>query len=434
MADVRPFRGIHYNPARAGDLGLNVSPPFDMITAALQRDLYERSAYNIVRLELSRRGLGGDPYANAAETQRQWLDSGVLERDERPSMYVTEETFEFRGQSCTRRGLIAAVRVEEYDRGVVLPHEYTRLEWVNDRVRLMGVARANYSTLLVIFRDNLRSTVGGILRAIAGGKPTAVATPPDMHALRLWRVTDPGTQEVMTNALAGAQLFIADGHHRYEAALRYRSRVRSEREVGPDESINFRIMMLMAIDEPGLMTLGYHRVIHRATFDELGELREVIAGTCELTLWTPPPDPQDGSGPAAAQQLQDALGSREDGEVVFGLYGLESGKFHIARMKGLPPPANELENSEYSRLHDLILRRVFDRDREDEVLMFFPRSERAVDAVDHQGAQLGFIMRPVPLSEFTVIVSRGWRLPPKATNFHPKPHAGTVIQTLEGPL
>ena len=115
MADVRPFRGIHYNPARAGDLGLNVSPPFDMITAALQRDLYERSAYNIVRLELSRRGLGGDPYANAAETQRQWLDSGVLERDDRPSMYVTEETFEFRGQSCTRRGLIAAVRVEEID-------------------------------------------------------------------------------------------------------------------------------------------------------------------------------------------------------------------------------------------------------------------------------------------------------------------------------
>ncbi|MSQ35047.1 MAG: DUF1015 domain-containing protein [Dehalococcoidia bacterium] len=442
MADVRPFHGIRYNSGRSGQLGLNVCPPFDMITPQLQKELYDRSAYNIVRLELSRRGMG-DPYASSAETQRQWLESGILTRDADPSMYVTEEVFAYRGQSYVRRGLIAAVRVEEYDRGIVLPHEHTRPEWVNDRVRLMGVARANYSPMLVIFRDSIRSTVSGILRAVAGGPPTDVAAPPDMHTLRLWRVTDPGTLEVISNAMAGAQLFIADGHHRYEAALRYRSRVRSEREVAPDESINFRMMMLVCVDEPGLMTLGYHRVIHQATFAELGALRGALADLCDLTPWVPPAgseeaghggEPPQGVSPLAPQMFQDALGDRDGDEVAFGLYGFESGRYHIARMKAPPKAVDDLDGSEYSRLHSVIFRRALDPQREDETLMFFPRPERAVDAVEHQGAQLAFIMRPVPLQEFTAIVSRGWRLPPKATNFHPKPPAGTVMQSLEGGL
>ncbi len=438
MADVRPFRGIRYSPSQAGALGLNVCPPFDMITPQLQRQLYERSAYNVVRLELGRRGLQGDQYANSAETQRQWMDSGVLVQDEQPAMYVTEDLFEFRGQQYTRRGLIAAVRMEEYDRGVVLPHELTRPEWVNDRVRLMGVARANYSPLLVIFRDNIRSTVSGILRAVAGGPPSDVAAPPDMHTTRMWRLTDPGTQEVISNALAGAQLFIADGHHRYEAAMRYRSGVRSQREVDPGESVNFRMTMLVCVDEPGLMTLGYHRAVHQATFDEVNAVRESLRALCDLTPWAPPDTGAQttsaGVYVAAAQRFQDALGERAADEVAFGVYGYESGKFHIARMKAPPAATNELEGSEYSRLHSLILRAAFDARREDETLMFFPRPERAVEAVDTQGAQLAFIMRPVPLREFTAIVSRGWRLPPKATNFYPKPPAGAVMQSLEGAL
>ncbi len=466
MADVRPFRGIRYNPQVAGDLSLNVCPPFDMITPQLQRDLYERSEYNIVRLELARRGQGGELYASTPETQRLWLKSGALRQDSEPSIYITEETFRHRGEPHTRRGLIAAVRVEEYDRGVVLPHENTRPEWVNDRVRLMGAANANYSSLLLLFRDNLRSTVTGIMRAIAGGKPTAVATPHDMHSFKLWQVTDPGTLEVVSNALAGAQLFIADGHHRYEAALRFRSRIRSEREVDPLESINFRMAMLVSLDEPGLMTLGYHRVIARATFEELGKVRAALEALCDLTPWAPPavPSPSMGEGQSlprakaggegestsgypeprsratgteglpVAQVFQDALGQRHGEEVVFGVYGYESGKYHVAHMRNPPPAMNELESSEYSRLHSLIIRAGFDQEGEHEALMFFPQPERAVAAVDEQGGQMAFIMRPVPLREFTTIVSRGWRLPPKATNFNPKPPAGTVIQSLQGVL
>lgn len=431
MVEIRPFRGIRYNPAKAGDMALNVCPPFDVITPSLQKDLYERSQYNLVRLELARRGLGDDPYTSAAETQRQWATAGVLKRDSEPSFYVTEETFEFAGQKMVRRGFIAATRLEEYDREIVLPHEYVRSEWVNDRVRLMGAAQAVYSPLLVVFRDDLRSTVGAIVRAVAGGMPSIDIKPPDLPALRMWQVTDPGTQMVLAASLKDSQLFIADGHHRYEAALRYHSRIRSEREVAHDESINYRMMLLVSVDEPGLITRGYHRTIENPSTEELDALKRQVKSLCRLEKWTPPAG-DDAAAVAAA--FADALGRRQDSELVFGIMGFEPGAFHIARAKSLPPVESVLEASEYSRLHDLVIKPALVADRVEQVINFQHDLVRVIESVRNGDAAMAFAMRPVPMSEFISIVTRGWRLPPKATNFFPKPSAGAVIQTLEGTL
>jgi len=156
MAEIQPFRAVRYNPEVAGDVSLHVCPPFDVITPQLQHELYERSPYNIVRLELARRGLAEDPYEKAAESAQAWTDSGVLKHEEAPSVYVTEEEFEYQGQTLLRRGFVSAVRLEDYDKKVILPHEGTRSEWVADRVKLMGAAQSNYSPLLAIFRDDLR--------------------------------------------------------------------------------------------------------------------------------------------------------------------------------------------------------------------------------------------------------------------------------------
>ena len=433
MAEIRPFRGIRYAHSSgngAGDLALNLCPPFDVITPALQKELYERSPYNIVRLELARRGLGDDPYLSAAETQRAWTASGVLKRDAEPSVYVTEEAFSFAGQNMVRRGFIAALRLEEYDREIVLPHENTRTEWVKDRVRLMGVAQANYSPLLMTFRDDLRSTVGGVVRAVAGGEPTLSAEPPGMSALRMWRVTDPGTLNLLCASLSESQLFIADGHHRYEAALRYRSLVRSGREVAPDESINHRMVLLVSVDEPGLITRGYHRSIEGATEAETAAIKKLVTDGCDLEEWTPPAGPVE----QITQAFSEALGSRDGSEVVFGVFGLERGKYHIARANRLPPAEDLLQDSEYSRLHDHFINPATTEDRRDEVVNVQYDLERVLESVGDGTASIAFAMRPVPMQEFIGIVTRGWRLPPKATNFFPKPSAGAVLQTLEGTL
>ncbi|MCI0882485.1 MAG: DUF1015 domain-containing protein [Chloroflexi bacterium] len=425
MAEIQPFRAVRYNPDVAGDVSLHICPPFDVITPQLQQELYDRSPYNIVRLELARRGLAEDPYEQAAETSQMWIESGALKHEEEPSIYVTEEEFEYRGQKLVRRGFVAAVRLEDYDREIVLPHEGTRSEWVADRVRLMEAAQSNYSPLLVIYRDDLRSSVGNLIRAIAGGKPTAVFTPPDMPQLRLWRVSDPGTIAVLQRAFTDSEIFIADGHHRYEAALRYRGGVRAEREVGHDESINFRMMLMVSFDEPGLITRGYHRLVESATDDEVTGLIDSIESTCKLEEWAAP------AGRSTAEQIEAfslALGERKGDEVIFGLYGKEPEKFHIAHMNSPPPTESALENSEYSRLHSLVIRPVISEQREEQVIS--PHHDAGLIAlqIETGAARFAFIMRPVPMSEFVAIVTRGWRLPAKATNFFPKPPAGVVIQ------
>ena len=425
MAEIQPFRAVRYNPEVAGDVSLNVCPPFDVNTPQLQQELYARSRYNIVRLELARRGLTQDPYDSAAETAQVWTDSGVLKHEETPSIYVTEEKFEYQGQTHLRRGFVAAVRLEDYDQNVILPHEGTRSEWVADRVNLMGAAQSNYSPLLSIFRDDLRSSVGNLVRAIAGGEPTAVFNPPDMPQLRLWRVSDPGTIGVLQASLKDAEIFIADGHHRYEAALRYRGSVRAEREVEHDESINFRIMLMVAFDEPGLITRGYHRLVESTTDEEFSAIIESLENTCDLEEWTP------SAGLSAKDQIEEfsvALGERQSTEVIFGLYAKEPGKFHIASMKSPAPAENALENSEYSQLHSHILRPVITEEREELVISPHHDAELIARKIESGEARMAFIMRPVPLDEFIAIVTRGWRLPAKATNFFPKPPAGAVIQ------
>ena len=425
MADIQPFRAVRYNSDIAGDVSLHVCPPFDVITPQLQHELYDRSPYNIVRLELARRGLSDDPYERAAETAQTWKDSGVLKHDEEPSIYVTEEEFEYRGRIIRRRGFIAGVRLEDYDQKVVLPHEGTRSEWVADRVRLMGAAQSNYSPLLVIYRDDLRSSVTNLIRAIAGGEPTVVFEPPDMPQLRLWRVTDPGTINVIQSVLRDSEIFIADGHHRYEAALRYRSAVRSEREVRFDESVNFRMMLLVSFDEPGLITRGYHRLVESATDNEFAELIKSIELTCHIEEWDPP---HAATATDRIERFAIELGERKDNEVVFGLYGKERGKFHIATMKSPPHAENALEHSEYSYLHSHVIRPVVDEEREEQIISPHHDPELIARRVDDGSARMAFIMRPVPLDEFVSIVTRGWRLPAKTTNFFPKPPAGAVIQ------
>ncbi len=434
MADIRPFRGIRFSAASQGrDLGDYLSPPFDMITPEVERKLLDRSQHNIVRLELAPRE-GEDRYGFVAETQSRWEADGVLMRDDVPSIYVTEETFVYGGVGQTRRGFIAAVRLEEYDREIILPHEQTRGHWVEDRVKMMAATQSALSPLLVVFQDDIRNSVGGMIRAVAGGAPLEVATMTGGYSLRLWQLTDPGTLQVLCRLMRNYQIFIADGHHRYEAAMRYRSSIRARREIDTDEAVNYRMMHIVSIDEPGLITRGYHRVIRGAQQSELERLVEHIHQICDVErIRLPASDTLSWR----AGDILNAVGKRQNGEVVFGIHGLPDG-FRIASLRGETsaglPGSPALERSDYRRLHRDILDTIFDNNRIDATVDFEYEVENVVSRVDSGDAQLGIVMRPVPMPDFVDIVSRGDRLPPKATNFYPKSPAGAVIQSLQGNL
>ena len=299
---------------------------------------------------------------------------------------------------------------------------------------MMRATRSALSPLLVVFQDDIRHSVGGIIRAVTGGPPLEVATMAGGYTLRLWQLKDPGTLGVLRGLMRDSQIFIADGHHRYEAAMRYRSAMRAGREIEPDEAVNYRMMHIVSIDEPGLITRGYHRVIHGADEEELNRLIDRIHEVGEVEIVS---KPKCGDKEWHFRDLLTAVGMRKDGEFVFGVYGLDGG-FCLVRVAaedaGVVLGADVAERSDYRRLHRDILESVFEGDRVDEVVDFEYEVENVVSRVDSGEAQLGIVMRSIPLPDFVDIVTRGHRLPPKATNFFPKPPAGAVIQTLEGEL
>ena len=427
MAVIKPFRGIRFNENVSGDPGSNICPPFDAITPELYSSLYERSPYNIVRLELVREDYSDRSYDQAAITQNKWLESDILVRDDKPSIYVTEEKFIFEGNSFNRLGLISAVRLEEYDSKIILPHENTRSEWVDDRVKLMEKVNANYSPLLLLFRDDLRNTVGAILRAVSGGKADAIYKAEDMPEIRLWRITDKGTIEVLSSVLKDSQLYIADGHHRYEAALRYRGGIRSHREILSSESINYRIMLLVSIDQPGLITRGYHRLIHGISVKQGNEILDILKNKCTLYDW-------EGTSAKSTSDFIDLLGKRVDDEVYFGLYGPQVGRFRVVKAKDKMRNKNDLYKSEYSWVQREIFSKIFENEDGTKYINPVYEAEEVVKSVDTGNGYLGVLMRPTNIDEFVSIVTRGWRLPAKATNFFPKPPAGMVMQNLYGDL
>ena len=231
MADVRPFRGLRFTPSAAPDLGSVLCPPYDVIDASDDRRLRDRHPYNVVRLELTTASVAGGPegrYDEAAGTLRDWRDAGVLVRDDVPAYYLHEATFPHAGGHATRREIVAAVRLEPWDRGAVLPHERTYPRAKADRLRLLAATETNLSPILVFFqrdrrRDGQSGGRGGRGLGLDGASRARMGLAPTLTA----SITASGCSRITTSSRGCAPtsrsrpLFIADGHHRYETALNY---------------------------------------------------------------------------------------------------------------------------------------------------------------------------------------------------------------------
>lgn len=426
MAELFPFKGIRYNQKISGDLSLNVCPPFDSISSTLQRKLYDVSNYNTVRLELGLRGLDEDPYFSAAETQNKWIQDGVLIQDDSPSIYVTEEEFLYEDKIITRKGFICAIKVEDYSKRIVMPHEKTRDKWVEDRFKLMDVAKSNYSPLLCLYKDDSRETVANLVKSISGKKPYIDIAPDGLQKIKVWRVTDRGTISLICKKFIDSKIYIADGHHRYEAGLRYLSNIRSKREINSDESINYRMIQLISMNEPGLITRSYHRYL-RMNSDDLTDLEKKITLNKNI-------------------QSISKSNIKIHENFVNEFYGnvCEEKDFNYIHFGIIIKNANEIrtykytENNlsqinDYTFIHENFMTQNFMSNYEENI-MFETDLKEINNLLRSDGNYAILMMRPIPMNSFLSAVNSGERLPPKVTNFLPKPPAGLVFQSLEGKI
>lgn len=429
MADVRPFRGLHYSSSVAARLTDVLCPPYDIITPAGQQALQRRSPYNAVHVELPQ-GDDHKRYARAAEVLNQWRQEGILVRDPRPSYYLQRHRFAHRGRALERWGLTACVRLEEFDRQVVLPHEETRAAPKADRLRLMKACRANLSPIMSLYRDPQRR-IRDVLEQVAQTPPGAVATYDGNQELALWVVDTPELNGAVQAALQGAPLFIADGHHRYETALAYRDQARQRAgRWGEGDAFNYMMMTLIDFEDPGLLVLPYHRTLGGLDPATVTAVRNRLQEIFEERPFTPRPANPEELEQAVVQQGTGArlglLGPNGEGP---SLLTLRRGKALDAFLSA--SGGGTLRNSEGWVLHQAVLDPILGGAAGDH-LTFVHDPQEAWDSVVQGQQQMAFFLRPFPMDLFQAVVSTGQRLPSKSTYFHPKLPTGLVFNPLAG--
>src|SRR5580692_3642235 len=264
MADIRPFRALRYNLERVSASQV-VTQPYDKISAAMQERYYAASPYNLVQIILGRHEADDNTlknvYTRAASFGQKWRQEGVLEQDSAPSIYSYSQTFTASsGASFERRGFIALGRVEDYSAKVVYRHEQTLAKPKADRLDLLRATRAHYEQLFLLYEDS------GQIDSLLTTSRAATIDVADEYGVahRVWQISDPAVIAAVQNRMRDQKLVIADGHHRYETALNFRneSRAAAGKASDPQAPYEFVMMTFVNMNDPGLLVLPTHRVVH----------------------------------------------------------------------------------------------------------------------------------------------------------------------------
>jgi len=435
VAEVYPFRGVRYNQSLAKDLADIICPPYDIITSQLQQELYHWSPYNFVRLEFGRElpqdTATDNRYTRSAATLEQWLEQGILVIDQAPAVYLHDHYFHYRGKELRRRGITARVRLEEWDKMIVRPHEGTLVESKSDRLSLLWALQANISPILALFVDKGRQ-VSSLLAAQEQSQPI-ISSSGGGERHNIWAITEPEVINELSSSLALQPLYIADGHHRYESALTYqRERRASSSLVSGDEAFNFVMMTLVDFSDPGLIILPPHRLIRgisRATLRQLMTKLRSFFEMEELSL----------NMPDVWQQVDDLLASGETGEVRLVLFGMTEDRLLLLRLRNLTAASQLMPyfHSElYKRLNVSVLDHVILEKLlglgggEAAIIGYSYDGQDAVNRVLEQEYQLAFLLSPIKPAVIKAIADAGDRMPRKSTYFYPKAPAGLVFNRL----
>src|ERR1041384_2969262 len=433
MAEIAPFRGLLYNAKKIGELSRVVAPPYDVISREEQEKLYKRSPYNVVRLILNQEP---EPYEHVARLFDEWQREGILVRDEKPSIYFLRQRFSLKDkQEKERWGFLAVARLEDFSSGAIRPHEGTLAAPKEDRLRIMLSTHANLSPIFTLY-DDPKQTINRLLAEhTQGSAPHMEAKEERNGTCRLWRIDDPGLIAMARREMAGAPLFIADGHHRYEAALNYRDRMRAENPGATGrEAFNYIMMFFANTRDEGLVILPTHRLGRALPPIPFQQLEEEL-----MRYFYVEPYPKTAEGQRAFLRALRTQGKKHR---VIGASFKRDPRYLILRLKNkrfmqrlagdLSAPLRELG---VSVLHRLVLDHIFGFKPEDQVkegaISYSQDEEKVLQALDKEEHAAAFILNSTKAEEIMAVSLGGEKMPQKTTYFYPKLIDGLVMNKLD---
>jgi uncharacterized protein (DUF1015 family) len=437
MAEILPFRGVLYDPAKVGDVTSVVAPPYDVIGPAEQAALYARHPGNIIRLELGQEQPGDSPqenrYTRAKHFLQEWLRDGLLRRDDKPAMYLYAVEYRLRGgQTRTMRGFLSLVTLEEFGTGRIFPHENTRAAAKDDRYQLLETCRSNFSPIFSLYSDAEGAIIRTLERTVEKGQPRFAVTDADGVRHLLWTVSDQKALDRVVAAMKPLPLFIADGHHRYESALRYRNaQQEASGNKGPLAS-DWVLMYFSNLDDSGLTILPTHRVLPGPLPCPAAEFRARMAETftVETIAFTKETEPA-----ARAKFLGALHAARGNTAHVMGLIVRGDSRYEVLTLtaEGLSRlGASARERLDVSILQQMVFRGALHMEPADEERLIYIKDEEDVLAAMARGdGELAVLLNPPRVTEVKDVARAGDRMPHKSTYFYPKPLTGLVINAME---
>lgn len=435
MANVLPFRGLRYNTDKIKDLEAVTAPPYDIISPEEQQELYNRDEHNIIRVDY-----GMDFEDDTAENNRYtrsrahldtWIQEQILQFEDTPAFYIYEQVFSLSSEAAPHslKGIISTVQLEDFENRVILPHEETISKAKADRLELMRATGADTSQIYSLYLDEDKQ-IGDLIEDQTVGAPDITFTTRDGIVQNIWILKEPALLERITALFADKQLFIADGHHRYETALNYRNEQRAQHpEAEGLQPYDTVMMMLVSMDDSGLFVFPTHRMLRDLpNFDEM-----MLVGFLTDDFTASKIHFTEGD---YAEIIQERLQNTVD-EKLFAFY-TGGDYYYLLKLKDLflidqaiSGKSAAYKHLDVTILHTLILEKYFGIDKENMAaqknLVYTRSAHEAVQKVQQGEFQCAFLINPTKVSEIKEISLENEKMPQKSTYFWPKLVTGIVM-------
>ena len=437
MALIRPFEGLYYN---TNQVKLNdvISPPYDVLSSAQQQELYERSPYNIIRLILNRDQEGDNETTNRYTRAAAFLSSGreskTILQDSDSALYEYRQRFPHPlhpDQMVERSSLLAALKLEPYQTGIVLPHEETHPKAKQDRLFLMRAARANPEPIYGLYEDTQAIVEKMLSASRSANVPLLHASSPCSYSPKneehlIYRIADASLLASLSDFFSDKRVWIADGHHRYETALNYK-----QEYGGPSYPLQPRDYILIALtsfEDPGLVVLPTHRLVKNITISRMEELPLLLERYFHLQT-------------VSIEDARNWIKQRKEGSKRFVIL-LADRAFNLTlRGDELPKDAVQEEHCDAWRRLDVSILQTLVLDRSLGIswqdlahtpdVAYTREEEEAVQKVTRGEYQLACLLQNPTVTEVRDVASAGDKMPQKSTFFYPKLYSGLLIRTLE---
>jgi uncharacterized protein (DUF1015 family) len=433
MLRIAPFRGVFYNQKKFRDLSKVIAPPYDVISKDEQEKLYKKSPHNFVRLDLSQEP---DSYNAVAQLLGEWRSQGILERDDLPAIYFLSHRFKLKGsEQKLRHGFFALAQLQDLDGGDIRPHEKTLDAPKEDRLKLMLACQAQLSPIFTLYDEAKQGINRMLVIAVEGLTPSVEFELDNGDECKLWRITDAALIEKVQRAMKEQTLLIADGHHRYEATLRYRDQMRRER--GPwrgGEAFNYIMAYFANMSDDNVVILPTHRLVRGFTHKPFLELEEALQTYFYVEQHPKTPDGKSSFLKALkrAAKTHRVIGASFKRDPRYLILRLKNKRIMQRMAKELSAPLRELD---VSTLHLLVLEHILGMTPEQQVsgdtIRYSQDEEAVLQSLEKEDFQAAFIVAATKKEEIQTIVAGGEKLPQKSTYFYPKLSSGLIVNQID---